>query len=418
MSDTQLSLTRQQLPDGWLSTTIGEISSPKQWPTISQDILSESGYPVFGANGLIGYYTQFTHEKPTVAVTCRGSTCGTIHVTLPFSYITGNAMALDGLNEELVDTRILAAILRFQGLRACITGSAQPQIIGSDLRRVRISLPPKSEQHRIAEILDTLDDAIQKTEQLIAKLKQIKQGLLHDLLTRGIDENGKLRDPIAHPEQFKDSVFGKMPVGWSAITIGDVLEGVIDFRGRTPKKLGMNWGGGNIPALSANNVEMGKINLSKETYYGSDNLYRKWMTSGDAKRGDIVMTMEAPLGNIAQIPDERRYILSQRTILLKTRRDLIDNDFLRYQLMSDQFQGSLVRESTGTTATGIQRAKLVRIAIKVPSLDEQRMITESLQAVDENLASEETNLAKLNALKKGLMHDLLTGKVRVTSTGG
>jgi len=80
-----------------------------------------------------------------------------------------------------------------------------------DIEKIELPFFPVNDQRRIAEILDTLDETIQKTEQLIAKLKQIKQGLLHDLLTRGIDENGQLRDPIAHPEQFKDSVLGRIP---------------------------------------------------------------------------------------------------------------------------------------------------------------------------------------------------------------
>ena len=74
--------------------------------------------------------------------------------------------------------------------------------------------PSLPEQRRIAEILDTLDEAIRKTEQVIAKLQQMKQGLLHDLLTRGIDENGELRDPERHPEQFKDSALGRIPREW------------------------------------------------------------------------------------------------------------------------------------------------------------------------------------------------------------
>lgn len=303
--------------------------------------------------------------------------------------------------------------LAAEQIRRLEVGSSYPAINETDVRRLEIPHPNIGQQRRIAEILDTLDDAIQKTEQLIAKLKQIKQGLLHDLLTRGIDENGQLRDPITHPELFKDSVLGRIPASWNILGVGDVLEGVIDFRGRTPKKLGMDWGGGNIPALSANNVEMGQINLSKETYYGSEKIYSKWMSSGDAACGDVVMTLEAPLGNIAQIPDDRRYILSQRTILLKTRSDLVDNDFLRHQLMSDQFQRALVRESTGTTAAGIQRAKLVRLAIKVPPVKEQRMIADRMQAADEELGREEKFAAKLSALKKGLMRDLLTGTVRV-----
>ena len=79
----------------------------------------------------------------------------------------------------------------------------------------------------------------------------------------------------------------------------------------------MDWGGGDILALSANNVQMGQIDAEREAYYGSDDLYQRWMTQGDCERGDVLVTMEAPLGNVAQIPDDKKYILSQRVLLIK-----------------------------------------------------------------------------------------------------
>lgn len=106
-------------------------------------------------------------------------------------------------------------------------------------------------QRRIAQVLDTIDDVIRKTEELIAKLKQMKQGLLHDLLTRGVDDNGELRDPERHPELFQDSVLGRIPKGWDVERISFLLEHVIDFRGRTPLKLGMTWGGEILESSSA-----------------------------------------------------------------------------------------------------------------------------------------------------------------------
>jgi type I restriction enzyme, S subunit len=92
----------------------------------------------------------------------------------------------------------------------------------SDLLPYEVNVPPLPEQRRIAEVLDAADVAIRQTEALVAKLKQMKQGLLHDLLTRGLDENGELRDPVAHPEQFKDSPLGRIPRGWEIRTLGSL----------------------------------------------------------------------------------------------------------------------------------------------------------------------------------------------------
>ncbi len=101
------------------------------------------------------------------------------------------------------------------------SGTTFLEISGREFGAVRVPVPPLCEQRRMAEILDTLDEAIQRTEQIIAKLKQIKQCLLHDLLARGIDENGELRDPEQHPEQFKDSPLGRIPRAWKIIQLRD-----------------------------------------------------------------------------------------------------------------------------------------------------------------------------------------------------
>jgi type I restriction enzyme S subunit len=105
-------------------------------------------------------------------------------------------------------------------------GSSVIHIGTVQLKELSLDLPPLPEQRRIAEILDTLDEAIRKTEQVIAKLQQMKQGLLHDLLTRGIDEHGELRDPERHPEQFKDSPLGRIPRGWEVVPLGARLAGI------------------------------------------------------------------------------------------------------------------------------------------------------------------------------------------------
>ena len=188
-----------------------------------------------------------------------------------------------------------------------------------------------------------------------------------------------------------------------------MLSLIIDFRGKTPKKLGMEWGDGDIPALSANNVGMGKIDFSKECYFGSDALYRKWMTNGDPQMGDVVLTTEAPLGNVAQIPDGRRYILSQRAILLRANAAELSSDYLRHYLTSESFQNLMRQQSSGTTATGIQRAKLETLAVKFPiSKLEQAKIAEVLSATDRAIEQTEALITKQRCIRIGLIQDVLT----------
>ena len=88
-----------------------DICNPKQWKTIPTSELLENGYPVYGANGIIGYYSEFNHKNPVITVTCRGATCGTINITVPKSYVTGNAMCLDDMRSDIYIWNIYITVL-------------------------------------------------------------------------------------------------------------------------------------------------------------------------------------------------------------------------------------------------------------------------------------------------------------------
>ncbi len=133
-----------------------DICNPKQWPTISSKQLQDSGYPVFGANGLIGYFDSFNHPEPTVLVTCRGATCGTVNISPPNCYVTGNSMAMDNPNPELLTTEYLAWVLRLRGMNDVISGSAQPQITRQGLETVTIPVPSIEAQNDFAKELSAV----------------------------------------------------------------------------------------------------------------------------------------------------------------------------------------------------------------------------------------------------------------------
>ena len=161
-----------------------------------------------------------------------------------------------------------------------------------------------------------------------------------------------------------------------------LLKKLIDYRGKTPKKLGETWSKDGHLALSAINVKMGHIDKTVETYYGDDNLYNKWMQGNHLYKGQVLMTMEAPMGNIAQIPDDEKYILSQRTIALVPNEEIID-DFLATVLMGSKFQGELLNKASGGTAKGVSQKTLNEILITIPtSRDEQYVISRFMKVFD------------------------------------
>lgn len=156
-----------------------EVCSPKQWPTIREDQLTDEGYPVYGANGRIGFYSQYNHEHPTVLITCRGATCGTINVCESRSYVTGNAMALD--NPNGVSTAYLEWALRVRGLRDTITGSAQPQITRAGLANVRIPVPPIERQLEFTSRLEEIRARTKDLEQALELTRTLQASLQRQL---------------------------------------------------------------------------------------------------------------------------------------------------------------------------------------------------------------------------------------------
>jgi type I restriction enzyme, S subunit len=190
--------------------------------------------------------------------------------------------------------------------------------------------------------------------------------------------------------------------GWREMTFGELLDGIIDFRGRTPVKLGMEWGNGNITSLSANNVKNGFIDYKAECNLGSEELYQRWMGDVSLEKNDIVFTMEAPLGNALLLPDSRKYILSQRVVAFKTTSHIV-NPFLLQLIWSEGFQDAISELSSGSTAKGINQKALKTVPVKVPHPKEQQKIAECLSSVDEVIAAQARKVDALKTHKKGLM---------------
>lgn len=173
-------------PKNWPSVALVEVCDPKQWPTISGDELTERGYPVYGANGVIGCYTEYNHERPTVLLTCRGATCGTINVSTPKSYVTGNAMCLDEPDASKLTIEYLAWVLRIRGVDDAITGSAQPQITRQTLEKVRFPLPPLNLQHHFAALVVQNERLRATKREALRQAEHLFQSLLHRAFTTGL----------------------------------------------------------------------------------------------------------------------------------------------------------------------------------------------------------------------------------------
>ena len=150
-------------------------------------------------------------------------------------------------------------------------------------------------------------------------------------------------------------VFGKEKNDWIKRPLLSNIEKILDYRGRTPKKLGLSWSDTGFLALSALNVKNGYIDFNADANYGDQELYNRWMGDNNLHKGQVVFTTEAPMGNVAQIPNDALYILSQRTIAFEVKHHLIREDFLATLLRSPKIFNELTSLSSGGTAKGISQ---------------------------------------------------------------
>lgn len=309
-------------------------------------------------------------------------------------------------------SRVLNCATTRVGLRGLAQGVTRDRVNLGNLLKFRVPVPPILEQRRIAEILDTIDDTIRKTEQLIQKLKQMKQGLLHDLLTHGVDENGELRDPERHPEQFRDSPLGQIPKGWTI----DQLRNVGDWlSGGTPAKSQVGYWGGGVPWVCPKDMKRFVLDTTQET-----------LTDAGAAAG----TRFVPPGSIFLVV--RGMILAHTfpVCLAATRmtfnqdvkgivpRDSIIGRFLAHWFLANSARMlSIVTEATHGTKR-IDLSDLHRQYIAIPEVSEQQLILAVLETHNQRLTLEASQAAKMRVLKAGLMEDLLTGRVPTTVLDG
>lgn len=161
---------------------LGEIAQIYQPQTISSTELTEDGFLVYGANGIIGKYKQYNHKTEQICITCRGNTCGMVNYTKPMSWITGNAMVINtDEHQNKVCKRYLYHYLSAYNFNSIISGSGQPQIVRTPLEQLKVPLPTFLEQKQKATFLDIIQGKIEISNKTLNLYLQQKQYLLRQM---------------------------------------------------------------------------------------------------------------------------------------------------------------------------------------------------------------------------------------------
>ncbi|MBU3009536.1 restriction endonuclease subunit S [Cobetia amphilecti] len=420
----------QDLPDGWYAPKLSELGDictgttpPTSDPSNYGGDLPFIGPSDLGSKRWIdscsvkltrkGQLLSRTVEKNAVLVSCIGilGKIGQAKERLSFNQQVNSIQPAEGK----VDTAFLYfSASRLQSELNKLAGLQVVPIVNKSLfSDLRILAPKRlQEQQLIARILDTLDTQIEQTEALIAKLEKVKEGLLHDLLTRGIDEDGQLRpSPEQAPELYKESPLGLIPREWEAMPLTGLIEdgspityGVV--------KPGERYDQNGALFIRGGDIKNGKITIEnlRTIHKSVSRQYKRTILKG----GEIVMSLVGYPGEVAIVPPELEEANIARQAALIRISKSHSSKFVITFLKSRAGKKQVLGSSLGSAQQVVNLSDLKNTLIPNPSNEEQEAISEAHDKYQILKDNAQLELEKLKLKKQSLMDDLLTGHVRVT----
>jgi type I restriction enzyme, S subunit len=403
----------------WGTTTLGAVARVEMGQSPPSSFVSDSegaGVPFLQGNA------EFSSLHPMPRLWCRKpakmSKAGDVLISVRApvgainradrDYCIGRGLAAVRFTESDPDFGYHALRLYSAALRRVAQGTTFEAVSGADLRTLSFPRCSAEEQRRIAAVLDTLDEAIRWTEQVIAKLQQTKQGLLHDLLTWGVDENGELRPSHAEaPHLYKDSALGWFPRAWGwsdgATVCREIVVGIVV----RPTQYYRDEG---VPVLRSANIREDHLDPSDLVYMSRRD--HAIMSKSAVAPGDVVTVRTGYPGTTCVVPDALPEANCVDIIISRPGR-LITAAFLSTWVNSSFGKGLVLRVQGGLAQQHFNIGEMKRLVVMVPPLAEQHRINEIMATARARLDEEQVTLSKLYTLKHGLSHDLLTGRVRV-----
>ena len=440
---------RSELSSGWIKSQLCNLAADKPFAIVDGPFGTQLHHDEYVSDGVpvvrivnLSYDGRFLNDdlvfiterkaeelsrstvnQHDIIIAKTGATIGKLGM-FPVSYergIIASSCLKITPNPNLINPKYLLHLLTSEyGQRAIVNGaigSTRATINITPFGKIEVYHPiDTNEQRRIVEILDTISDAIRKTEAVIAKLRQLRAGLLHDLLTRGLDENGELRDPIAHPEQFQDSPIGRIPRSWEMASISSLLADVPfpmrsgPFGSALLKDELVDSG---IPVLGIDNVYVEEF-VRAYTRFLTERKFNELLRY-KVRPCDIMITIMGTVGRSCVVPDNIGDAISSKHVWTLT----LDQRRYSPPLACWQFNyapwvlSHFKRDEQGGVMSAIRSETLKTTLLPVPSEGEMIAIEGFLLDSASKILIEETTKSKLSQIRYGLMFDLLTGRVRV-----
>ncbi|MBI2046158.1 MAG: restriction endonuclease subunit S [Parcubacteria group bacterium] len=393
-TDTQ----QQNIPNGWQLKKLSDVldyERPDKYIVKSKSYSNKEKTPVLTANKsfVLGYTDEdFGIYRNLPAIIFDDFTTDSKLVNFPFKIKSSAIKILKEKNKD-IDLRFV-----FEKMKSVTfpTGSHKRFYI-SQYQNLEIAVPPIKEQQKIAEILGAVDEDITKTQEVIEATEKLKRGLMQQLFTHGISHT-----------KFKETKIGQIPESWSMVSVSEVVKKIVDNRGKTPPLASDGIGIIEVNAIDSSQKYPNYLKISK---YVSQETYNSWFRSGHPEKGDILIPTVGTVG-VAVIMNENKGCIAQNIIAVRVK-DTILPDFFYYLVISPLFVDQIRKVLMGAVQPSLKVPHMLAFNIPLPAKPEQQKITEIFSAVDEKISVNKKLKEKLTLLKKGLMQDLLSGKVRI-----
>jgi len=401
----------QKVPEGWESCAIREKVILEYGEGLAEEKRIIGDVPVYGSNGVVGYHIKEMVRGPGIVIGRKG-TVGAVNYTKENFWPIDTTYFIRFTDKEN-DIKWFYYVLSTLKLSSLNSATGVPGLNREDVYRIKVKWPHFFEQRAISKILTTCDEAIEKTDAKIEKLKRIKQGLMQDLFRYGIDEKGRMRSEKTH--RFKDSPLGQIPVEWEVVELGYYTK-----KGRGGIQIGPfgsqlhanDYVDEGTPIITVEHLIDYRIshhNLPKVSMEDRIRLSKYLLLEGDS-----VFSRVGAIDRCSYTTKkESGWLFSGRCLRVRPGK-LLNSKFLTYILNTYQPINWILNNAVGSTMKCLNTNILSKTRIAIPiETSEQSRIAPALSAVDEAIEKEEAYKNKLLAIKRGLMEDLLSGEVRV-----
>lgn len=396
----------------WVERSLGEIASFEYGAALPAGSRTGDEICVYGSNGEVGRHGSALVRGPGIVVGRKG-TVGALTWSDDDFWPIDTTYFVSA--EPTADLRWLFWILSTLGLSRLDSSTGVPGLNRNDAYAIQVRVPPLDEQRRITKILDTLDDQIRVSAEILTTLAAAREGLVADLTSKGVEKAATLRDRVPH-QVFRDSAVGLIPAKWDVAPLASRRSASRPYLKTGPFGSSLkqeHWVDDGVPVVTIGSLGAGTF-IESELLHVSEKT-AKILSAYALSPGDIVFSRVADVGRSAVATEkERGWIMSSNMMWISLDPMLVDPQFVQINIGANPSVRRQIRRYVNSAGRDVANARVMNLLqFPWPPIEEQRTIVEIVADFDQQVAAERRCLEKLRAVKRGLMADLLTGRVRV-----